>query len=100
MQQIRDANPDWLFVIDRDAAVGKPPSAALASLDGGALGRNAAGKPVRVVKLDPILWYLMDGGGLRGMQLTVRQLNEAIDAAAAQGAAAPANAASERLSQR
>ncbi len=100
VQQIRDANPDWLFVIDRDAAVGKPPSAALASLDGGALGRNAAGKPVRVVKLDPILWYLMDGGGLRGMQLTVRQLSDAIGSATAQGFAAPAIAASERFLQR
>ncbi|MBO4123601.1 ABC transporter substrate-binding protein [Cupriavidus gilardii] len=79
IQQIRDANPDWLFVIDRDAAVGKPPSAALASIDAAALGRNAGGKPVRVVKLDPILWYLMDGGGLRGMQLTVQQLSDAIE---------------------
>ncbi|NSX02938.1 siderophore ABC transporter substrate-binding protein [Cupriavidus gilardii] len=100
VQQIRDANPDWLFVIDRDTAVGKPASPALASLDGGAFGRNAAGKPVRVVKLDPILWYLMDGGGLRGMQLAVQQLSEAIGGETAQGSAAPANAASERRSQR
>ncbi|MCD9119706.1 siderophore ABC transporter substrate-binding protein [Cupriavidus sp. UGS-1] len=96
VQQIREANPDWLFVIDRDAAVGKPPSAALASIDGAALERNAAGKPVRVVKLDPILWYLMDGGGVRGMQLTVRQISDALrDAAPAPTSVVPAHAGTQ-----
>ncbi|ALD93365.1 iron ABC transporter substrate-binding protein [Cupriavidus gilardii CR3] len=96
VQQVREANPDWLFVIDRDAAVGKPPSAALASIDGAALGRNAAGKPVRVVKLDPVLWYLMDGGGVRGMQLTVQQISDVLrDAVPPPTSVVPAHAGTQ-----
>lgn len=77
LEQIRDAGPDWLFVIDRDAGVGKEPSPAAAALPASPLQASRGGKAIRVVRLDPVNWYLMDGGGLTGMQATVQQLLDA-----------------------
>lgn len=76
---IQKTNPDWLFVIDRDAALGKPGNAAK-MLDNELVGRTTAWKKKQVVYLDPANWYLV-GGGAQALQASVDQIGNALAAA-------------------
>ncbi|MGI2033450.1 siderophore ABC transporter substrate-binding protein [Rhizobium panacihumi] len=75
-EYILEKNPDWLFVIDRDAAIGRE-GAAKTMLDNDVVGQTTAWKNNHVVYLDPTAWYLV-GGGITSMQNTVDQLSKAI----------------------
>ncbi len=75
-EYILEKNPDWLFVIDRDAAIGRD-GAARKMLDNDVVGQTTAWKNNHVVYLDPVAWYLV-GGGITAMQNTVDQLSKAI----------------------
>jgi len=57
---ILEANPDWLFVIDRDAATGE--GAAAAILDNELVQQTNAWKNGHVVYIDPIRSYIVNGG--------------------------------------
>nr|WP_119681766.1 siderophore ABC transporter substrate-binding protein [Indioceanicola profundi] len=72
---ILQTNPDWLFVIDRDAAIGRG-GAAKTVLDNELVTQAKAWKEDQVVYLDPVNWYLV-GGGLRSVQNMVDQLAQA-----------------------
>ena len=74
---ILDANPDWLFVIDRDAAIGREGTPARAFLDNEVLRRTTAWSEDQVVYLDPANWYLV-GGGLTAMRQNVDQIAAAL----------------------
>lgn len=63
-------NPDWLFVIDRDAAIGAQGKSAQQLLDNPLVARTKAWKSRRVVYLDPVPLYLTSAG-LRSEQLIV-----------------------------
>ena len=76
---IMKANPDWLFVIDRDAAIGKH-GAARQVLDNPLVRRTHAWQNNQVVYLDPVNWYLV-GSGIQAVNKMLRQLDEAFDAA-------------------
>lgn len=76
---IAKTDPDWLFVIDRDAAIGQ--GAAAAMLDNELVAKTKAWREKRVVYLDPARWYLVSGG-LTALQDNVDQLTQALDAAA------------------
>lgn len=76
-EYILERNPDWLFVIDRDAAIGRK-GAAKTMLDNEIVGQMTAWKSGHVVYLDPTSWYLV-GGGITAMQNTVDQLTAAVD---------------------
>lgn len=76
---IQKTNPDWLFVIDRDAALGKPGNAAK-MLDNELVGQTTAWKKKQVVYLDPANWYLI-GGGVQALQASVDQIGKALAAA-------------------
>ncbi|MBU1312635.1 MAG: siderophore ABC transporter substrate-binding protein [Alphaproteobacteria bacterium] len=78
-EYILEKNPDWLFVIDRDAAIGREGQAAERFLDNEIVGQTTAWKQQQVVYLDAAAWYL-GGGGLTAMQNTVDQLTQAFDA--------------------
>lgn len=75
---ILDADPDWLFVIDRDAAIGREGTPARKLLDNDLVRRTKAWSEDQVVYLDPANWYLI-GGGLTAMQQNVDQITEALD---------------------
>ncbi|MEF2073399.1 siderophore ABC transporter substrate-binding protein [Consotaella aegiceratis] len=75
---IREANPDWLFVVDRDAAIGR--GAAASMLDNELVAQTTAWKNDQVVYLDPAKWYLV-GGGLTALQSSVDQIAEALSKA-------------------
>ncbi|PVE26467.1 iron ABC transporter substrate-binding protein [Microvirga sp. KLBC 81] len=74
---ILKTDPDWLFVIDRDAATGQGGGAARKVLDNDLVSRTKASKNNQVVYLDPVNWYLV-GGGLTAMQASVDQIAKAI----------------------
>ncbi len=74
-EYILETNPDWLFVIDRNAAIGQ--DATSAQLDNELVRQTTAWKNDHVVYLDPTRWYLV-GGGLTALQATVDQIADAM----------------------
>ena len=73
-EYIARTNPDWLFVIDRDAAIGQGSAAAM--LENELVENTKAWKAGHVVYLDPATWYL-SSAGLTALQRNVDQLSEA-----------------------
>ncbi|WP_291173797.1 siderophore ABC transporter substrate-binding protein [Hyphomicrobium sp.] len=76
---ILKANPDWLFVIDRDAAIGLAGQPAAQLLDNPLVARTNAWQKGHVAYLDPVRWYLV-GGGLVSLQANIDQITHALDA--------------------
>ena len=77
---IRKTNPDWLFVIDRDAAIGREGAAAAKFLDNELVRQSTAWKNKQVVYLDGFNWYTLGGAGITAMQENVDQLSKALSA--------------------
>jgi iron complex transport system substrate-binding protein len=77
---ILKSNPDWLFVLDRDVAVGRGGQPAAALLDNPLVARTTAWQKGQVVYLDPVRWYLV-GGGLASLQACADQIAAAYSAA-------------------
>ncbi len=71
------ANPDWLFVLDRDGAVGQGSGAAKRVLENELIAQTTAWKKGQVVYLDPMNWYLV-GGGIQSLQANIDQIAQAI----------------------
>lgn len=69
-----EANPDWLFVMDRDAAIGREGMAAKQMMDNELVLATTAGSKEQIIYLDPVSWYLLDNSGLRVMQDNVDHL--------------------------
>lgn len=61
-EQIAELNPDHVFVIDRDAAIGAEGEAAAALLDNPLFNRTSAATKDNVHLLDGQNWYLIAGG--------------------------------------
>lgn len=59
---IRDANPDWLFVLDRAAAIGSSEARASATLDNELVAGTTAWKKGQVVYLPASEFYVSAGG--------------------------------------
>ncbi|MEO1222676.1 MAG: siderophore ABC transporter substrate-binding protein [Pseudomonadota bacterium] len=72
---ILEADPDWLFVVDRDAAIGQGGTAAQAVLDNLLVAETTAWREGRVVYVDSAAWYIVGGG--------ITALGNAIDQVAA-----------------
>lgn len=72
-EQLTQVNPDWIFVMDRDAAIGKE-AGAQKLMDNVALLSTAAGANEQIVYVDPVGWYLLDNSGVRVMQESVDAL--------------------------
>lgn len=76
---ILKANPDWLFVVDRDAAIGQAGQPAAKLLDNPLVARTNAAKQGHIVYLDAARWYLI-GGGLVSIQNNLEQIARALGA--------------------
>lgn len=76
-EYIAEIDPDWLFVIDRDAAIGRGSAASL--LENELVENTRAWKADRVVYLDPANWYLT-GSGIQSLQQAVDQITQALAA--------------------
>jgi len=59
---IRDANPDWLIVIDRAAAIGEDTALAAETLDNKLIAETNAWKSGQVIYLDAAKVYIAAGG--------------------------------------
>lgn len=76
-EYLLEADPDWLFVIDRDAASGT--GAAAAVLDNELVAQTKAAQADQIVYLDPIRAYIVNGG-LPAFTVLVEQIGSALDA--------------------
>lgn len=78
---IQKTNPDWLFVIDRDAAIGREGQSAKQFLDNPLVNQTTAWKKNQVVYLDGTGWYLLGSGSLPAIKGNIDQLNAALEQA-------------------
>lgn len=76
-EYILEKNPDWLFVIDRDGAIGEEGASASRLLDNEIVRRTVAWQKGQVVYLDAASWYLV-GAGLTSLQSAVDQITAAL----------------------
>ncbi|MDH0730162.1 ABC transporter substrate-binding protein [Pseudomonas sichuanensis] len=66
--------PDWLFVIDRDSAIGEDGAAASRLLDNALVHQTPAWKRNQIIYLDTDDWYMIGLTGLGSLQRTVDSL--------------------------
>ena len=77
---IRDANPDWLLVVDRSTAIGAKGASAEQTLDNALVQETTAWKKGQVVYLNSANIYIANGG----VQAMTEIMDEIIDAYAKQ----------------
>lgn len=75
---IAQTDPDWLFVIDRDAAIGREGTSAQQFLDNDLVRGTKAWKNKQVVYLDGPNWYSLGAAGLTALQQSVNEIDAAI----------------------
>ncbi|MBX4335197.1 siderophore ABC transporter substrate-binding protein [Bartonella raoultii] len=73
---ILETNPDWLLVIDRDAAIGREGQSAEQLLNNELVHRTTASQKNQIIYLDSWSWYRASGG-LTGINETAQQINKA-----------------------
>ena len=73
---IRDANPDWLLVVDRSAAIGASGATAQATLDNALVHETTAWKNEQIVYLDAANIYIATGG-IQSMSHTLDEVIKA-----------------------
>lgn len=71
------ANPDWLFVLDRDAAVGQDGDAAKKLLDNKLVHATKAWRNQHVVYLNAANWYTMSNASPTALKENLKQLSDA-----------------------
>lgn len=73
---IQEANPDYLFVIDRSAVVDKN-ATNKAEIENKLIQQTTAYKNGKIVYLDPEVWYL-SGGGIISVNKMIGAINEVL----------------------
>ncbi|EAR08998.1 siderophore ABC transporter substrate-binding protein [Reinekea blandensis] len=74
---LKDVNPDWLFVLDRDAAIGQSSGAAKALLDNDIINSMPAAQNDRIVYVDGVAWYMV-AFGLTAVDTAVTEVRDAL----------------------
>ncbi|MGG3890397.1 siderophore ABC transporter substrate-binding protein [Metabacillus fastidiosus] len=74
---ISEKNPDYLFVVDRDAAVGEGEGAKKV-VENELVKNTNAYKNEKITYLDPSYWYL-SGGGLVSVKEMIKEVKEGIE---------------------
>ena len=75
---LQEIDPDWLFVLDRDAAIGRATGAAEALLDNELVHNMKAHKNQQIVYLDGVSWYLV-ASGITAVDTAVSQVLAALN---------------------
>ncbi len=70
-------NPDWLLVLDRDAAIGQDGGAARQLLDNKLVHATRAWRNRHVVYLNAAQWYTLSNAGPTALKENLRQLSDA-----------------------
>lgn len=76
MEYIMETNPDVLFVIDRNSAVGGEAGAEKV-IENELVKKTTAFKEDKIIYLDPDAWYL-SGGGLQSVKLMAEEIEAAL----------------------
>jgi len=71
------ANPEWLLVLDRDAAIGREGAAAQKLLDNKLVQATKAWRSQQVVYLNAANWYLLSNAGPGALKANIQQLSDA-----------------------
>ena len=74
---IADVDPDWIFVVDRSAAIGQEAEAAAVTLDNPLVAGTKAGQNGQIVYLDSAPLYLA-GGGVQSLNHTLSEIMTAL----------------------
>ena len=80
-EYLAEADPDWLLVVDRGAAIGQGSQSARAVLDNPLVAGTKAAQQGHIVMLDGAAMYLADGG-IQSLMLVLSQLRDAFEAKA------------------
>lgn len=75
-EYIKEKNPDWLFVLDRSAAIGEEGQAAKDVLNNPLVAETTAWKKGQVVYLDAGTY--LAAGGAQQLQIAAKQITEAM----------------------
>lgn len=75
-EYVFEKNPDYLFVIDRDVAVGEK-STLKETVQNEIIAKTNAAKEGKIIQLNPEYWYL-SGGGLISVAEMVKEVSEGI----------------------
>lgn len=70
-------NPDWLLVLDRDAAIGQDGDAAKKLLDNKLVHATKAWRNQQVVYLNAANWYTLSNSGPTALKENLKQLSDA-----------------------
>ncbi|MEH6991913.1 siderophore ABC transporter substrate-binding protein [Neobacillus drentensis] len=76
MEYIMETNPDVLFVIDRNTAVGGEAGAEKV-IENELVKKTTAFKEDKIIYLDPDAWYL-SGGGLQSVKLMAEEIEKSL----------------------
>jgi len=76
-EYILKQNPDYLFVVDRDATIGQDGNAK-SVIENDLVKKTNAYKNGHIVYLDPGYWYL-SGGGLESVPEMMKEIQKAIE---------------------
>ncbi|WP_017754533.1 siderophore ABC transporter substrate-binding protein [Calidifontibacillus oryziterrae] len=76
-EYILEKNPDYLFVVDRDAAIGTE-SSAKQTIENELVKQTNAYKNGKIIYLDPNYWYL-SGGGLISVSEMIKSIEVSVE---------------------
>lgn len=74
-EYIQEKNPDILFVLDRNAAIGEE-GIHKSSIENNLIKETSAYKNNRIIYLDPQIWYLA-GGGVQAVKAMAGEISQA-----------------------
>ncbi|WP_214644939.1 siderophore ABC transporter substrate-binding protein [Tritonibacter litoralis] len=77
---IAEANPDWLLVVDRAAAIGQQNQSAKTTLDNALVAQTTAWSKGQVIYLNAADIYI-SGGGIQSMMRTLDHVTQGFEAA-------------------
>ena len=72
-----ETDPDWLIVLDRDAAIGQQADSARQVLDNELMHQTSAWQNDRIVYVDSARWYVTNGG-IANLDAVVDELADAM----------------------
>ena len=73
---VRDANPDWLIVLDRAAAIGSGEQNAMATLDNELVAETTAWRKKQIIHVPAADFYIA-AGGVQSMQRVLETIRDA-----------------------
>ena len=77
-EYLLQTNPDWLFVVDRDSAIGSAGASAAGTLDNDLVAATGAAENDRIVYVDTVRWYLV-GAGISAVRTVVEEIAAALE---------------------